>query len=50
MMSEILYYDSHQQLDEPKKLEVPTSRPNATFHWPPDCKWPFMDHGSDSEI
>jgi hypothetical protein len=49
MMSEAPYIRSPQQSDELKKLEVPTSRANATFHWPPDCMWPFVDHGSDGE-
>ena len=21
----------------------------ATFQWPPDCVWPFVDSGSDSD-
>jgi hypothetical protein len=21
----------------------------AAFQWPPDCVWPFMDRGSDSD-
>jgi hypothetical protein len=29
--------------DKPQKLQVVTRRPKATFHWPPDCLWPFMD-------
>jgi hypothetical protein len=28
---------------EQKKLQVPDYRPKATFQWPPDCLWPFMD-------
>jgi hypothetical protein len=43
-MSEVPYCDSHQQPDELKRLEVPTSKPKAKFHWPPDCLWPFTDH------
>ena len=49
MISEVPFYDSHQPSDEPNKLEVPTSRLKAAFQWPSDCKWPFMDHESDSE-
>jgi len=29
--------------DKPKKLQVLIYEPKATFHWPPDCLWPFMD-------
>ena len=43
-MHEVPYYDSHQQPDERKKLEVPTTKPKARFQWPPDCLWPFTDH------
>ena len=35
--------------DEQKKLTVPTYKPKATFHWPPDCVWPFMDHEPKNE-
>jgi Bacterial regulatory protein, Fis family len=49
VISKVPYYDSHQRPDELKKLEVPSSRPNATFHWPPDCPWPFVDHVSNNE-
>jgi hypothetical protein len=49
MMSEVPYHYSRQQPDELKELEFPSSKPNAAFHWPPDCTLPFMDHGSDSE-
>jgi hypothetical protein len=35
--------------DKPKKLQVLTYKPKATFHWPPDCLWPFMDHGPEED-
>jgi hypothetical protein len=35
--------------DEQKKLTVLTYKPKATFHWPPDCLWPFMDHESEKD-
>jgi hypothetical protein len=35
--------------DEQRKLTVLPYKPKATFHWPPDCLWPFMDHGPENE-
>jgi hypothetical protein len=35
--------------DEQKKSTVLTYKPKATFHWPPDCLWPFMDDGLDRD-
>jgi DNA-binding NtrC family response regulator len=35
--------------NEPRKSELLTARSKATFQWPPDCLWPFIDHGWDSE-
>jgi hypothetical protein len=35
--------------DKPKKLEVTNNETKATFHWPPDCLWPFIDHGPTNE-
>jgi hypothetical protein len=40
---------SDQLSDDEPTLRVLTNKPEATFHWPPECLWPFMDHGSDSE-
>jgi len=34
--------DQHPD-DEHEKLQVITYKPKATFRWPPDCLWPFMD-------
>jgi hypothetical protein len=31
--------------DEQKKLTILTYKPKATFRWPPDCMWPFLDRG-----
>jgi hypothetical protein len=31
--------------DEQKKLTVLTHKPKTVFQWPPDCLWPFTDHG-----
>ena len=41
--------DPDQRPNEPRKSELLTARPKATFQWPPDCLWPFIDRGSDSE-
>jgi hypothetical protein len=35
--------------DERKNVEGPIYKPKATFQWPPDCLWPFIDHGSDTD-
>ena len=48
-MSEIPSYDSLQQPDRREKSEVVASRPKARFQWPPDCLWPFMEHGPETE-
>jgi hypothetical protein len=31
---------------KPKPL---TRKPKAVFQWPPDCLWPFIDHGSEKD-
>jgi hypothetical protein len=49
MMSEIPFYDSIPQPDQPEKSEVVTSRPKARFQWPPNYLWPFMEHGPETE-
>jgi hypothetical protein len=41
--------DSDQHPNEPRKPEF-LSRPKATFQWPTDCVWPFIDHEWDSEM
>ena len=41
--------DTNQHANEPRKSELLPGRLKATFQWPPDCLWPFIDHGSDSE-
>jgi hypothetical protein len=44
MISKAPYHESDQRADEnPKTLDVLTYKPKATFQWPPDCLWPFMD-------
>jgi hypothetical protein len=50
MISEVESHGSDQTPDDKqKKLTVPTYKPKATFHGPPDCLWPFMDHGPENE-
>jgi hypothetical protein len=48
-MNETPFYDPVQQPDGTWKSEVGTSRPKATFQWPPDCRWPSIDHGGVRE-
>ena len=48
-MSEAPFYGSFEQPDESKKSEVAINRQKATFQWPPDCMWPFLDHGAETE-
>jgi len=36
------------ELTNQGKSELP-AKPKATFRWPPDCLWPFIDHGWDSK-
>jgi hypothetical protein len=47
MINEVPFYDSIQQPDGSWKSEVVISRPIATFQWPPDCLWPFIDHAAE---
>jgi hypothetical protein len=35
--------------DGQRNLAILPYKPKATFHWPPDCLWPFMDHGPENE-
>jgi hypothetical protein len=41
--------DSQAQTDEPKQPEPLVAKPKATFQWPPDCLWPFVDHKAGSD-
>jgi hypothetical protein len=50
MIIEIPSHSSDQLPDnESKKVTVPTYKPKATFHWPSDCLWPFLDHGPETD-
>jgi hypothetical protein len=41
--------DPDQHPNEARKSELLTARPKATFQWPPDCLWQFIDRGWDGE-
>ena len=42
--------DPDQHPDTLKPFERPRpTRFKATFQWPPDCLWPFLDNRWDSE-
>jgi hypothetical protein len=50
MIIEVPSHGSDQLADdELTQLTVLTYKPKATFHWPPDCLWPFLDHGPESD-
>jgi hypothetical protein len=50
MISKAPSHESDQRPDDkPKKLQVLTYKPKATFRWPPDCLWPFIDDGLDRD-
>ena len=41
--------DPRGQADEPKTSGPLVTKPKATFQWPPDCLWPFVDQKVDSD-
>jgi hypothetical protein len=41
--------DRDDQCGELNPPELLVIRPKATFQWPPDCVWPFIDRKSDSD-
>jgi hypothetical protein len=50
MISKVPAYGSDELPDdELKNVQGPTYKPKATFQWPPNCLWPFIDHGSDND-
>ncbi len=50
MISKIPSRESDQRpINKPDKLPVLTYKPKATFHWPPDCLWPFMEEVPDTD-
>jgi hypothetical protein len=44
-----LFRESDAHPDEAKPVDRRVSRWKATFQWPPDCLWPFIDSGHDTE-
>jgi hypothetical protein len=40
--------DRDDHCGEPASSEL-IARPKTVFQWPPDCVWPFMDRGSDTD-
>jgi hypothetical protein len=50
MTIEVPAHGSDQLADDDlKDAQVPSYKLKATFHWPPDCLWPFMDHGPEND-
>jgi hypothetical protein len=53
MIHEIRFADTspnpRTQADEPKSSEPLVTKPKATFQWPPDCLWPFIDQEVDRD-
>jgi hypothetical protein len=43
------FFESDAHPDETKPVDRRISRPKATFQWPPDCLWPFIDGRRDTE-
>ncbi len=41
--------DPKAQPDDPRRSEPLVTRPKATFQWPPDCLWPFVDQKVESD-
>ena len=40
--------DRDDHSGEPKPSELLATRPKATFQWPPDCPWPFLEQSKSS--
>jgi hypothetical protein len=53
MMNRIPFPDPSPDPDQPPDETTPsehlTVRPRATFQWPPDCLWPFIDRNRDTD-
>jgi hypothetical protein len=49
VMNQIPFADPSPDRDDhcggPEPSELLVTRPKAAFQWPPDCAWPFIDHG-----
>jgi hypothetical protein len=48
MMIDLLSYDPDHLPDDSKPKDL-THKSKAVFQWPPDCLWPFIDHGSEKD-
>jgi len=53
VMNKIPFADRSPDRDDhcggPELSELLVTRPKAAFQWPPDCAWPFIDHGRASD-
>jgi hypothetical protein len=49
MMDKVPFFDSSPDPKQPNKSDPFPTRPKATFQWPPDCIWPFMEHESEND-
>jgi hypothetical protein len=48
MIFDLPYYHA-DYLPDDSNPTVLTRKPKAVFQWPPDCLWPFIDHGSEKD-
>ena len=48
MIFDLPSYD-FDYLPDDSKPKVLTRKPKLVFQWPPDCLWPFIDHGSEKD-
>jgi hypothetical protein len=48
MTIEVPAYDS-DEFPDGSKLKDLAHKSKAMFHWPPDCLWPFIDHGPETD-
>ena len=48
MTIEVPAYDS-DEFPDGSKLKDLAHKSNAMFQWPPDCLWPFIDHGPETD-
>ena len=49
MMNKVPMLDSSPDHEKPKQTDQLAIGPKATFQWPPECVWPFIDLRWDSE-
>jgi hypothetical protein len=48
MIIDLPSYDPDYFPDDSKPKDL-AHKPKAVFQWPPDCLWPFIDHGSEND-